>query len=288
MRLAPCTLATGLALATCAAHAATVTGPVALRPLTSSTVHPDVLESANGLVTLALKDKGIVVADAAPGLQAVSGTLIRVGRKAVVQLELLDAGGATVWSGRLTAANPEDLEPVITRLVAALVKGDKVSENQDIYSVTANEEAPLAQSQANSWFDIGLGGVVYLDDAPVFMPGLNMSWLYDARSFMVEVGLGLWGLGSEDHAGFTLGVGGLLPLSEADLAPYVGGGLGLATVSLGSESADTSMTGNAALGALLGRTRSVHLRAEVRYAIGAFEHAGGLTNALGFALLAGF
>lgn len=93
MRLAPFLLAVGLSLATCAAYAAPVSGPVALRPLTSSTVHPDVLQSANALVVLALKDKRVVVADAAPGLQAVGGTLIRVGRKAVVQLKLLDASG---------------------------------------------------------------------------------------------------------------------------------------------------------------------------------------------------
>jgi len=288
MRLAPSLLAVGLSLATCAAHAAPVSGPVALRPLTSSTVHPDVLQSANALVVLALKDKRVVVVDAAPGLQAVGGTLIRVGRKAVVQLELLDAGGATLWSGRLTAANPEDLEPVITRLVTGLVAGDKVSENQDIYSVTANEEAPLAQAQANSWFDVGLGGMVYIDDAPAFMPGLSLSWLYDARTFMVDIGLGFWGLGSDDHGGVTMGVGGLVPLSDSDFAPYVGGGIGFAAVSLGQNPTESSLTGNAAVGALLGRTRSVHLRAELRYAIGAFEQTGGLTNALGFALLAGF
>ena len=62
MRLAPSLLAVGLSLATCAAHAAPVSGPVALRPLTSSTVHPDVLQSANALVVLALKDKRVVVA----------------------------------------------------------------------------------------------------------------------------------------------------------------------------------------------------------------------------------
>jgi hypothetical protein len=293
--------------------AAAVTGAVTVTPLVGTGVHADLVNGATRLLALALRDEGLTVveleAGAAPAAntQQVRGSILAIGRKAVVEIELVDVAGASVWRGRLTAATPEDLDKVLARLADGLANGRSVQENQDIYSVTDAEARALSREEANSTFGLRISGLSMLRDDTEFLPGFGISWLYDMRSFMIDTTLEYQGIGVDRESFGGLWLSGLFPFSEKDLSPYAGVGLGIVGYERQSTCAadsgfledecdndyDYDADGGAGLGfqgtvgVILGRTRSVNLRAEARYMYGAFEVKGEAVHGLGLGIAAG-
>ena len=240
--------------------------------------------------------------------------------------------GASLWRGRLTAATPEDLDKVLSRLADGLANRSSVQENQDIYSVTDAEARALAREEANSSFGLRIGGVSIavdtkheilvnklcallhrselrdLMDIAALVAAGGVSWLYDLRSFMIDTTLELQGIGVDREGFGGLWLTGLFPFSEKDFSPYAGVGLGVIGYERQSQCAaegdflgdecpndyDYDADGGAGLGfqgtvgVILGRTRSVNLRAEARYVYGAFEVKGEAVHGLGFGIAAGF
>jgi hypothetical protein len=296
------------------AMAAAVTGAVTVTPLVGMGVHADLVNGATRLLALALRDEGLTVVELEPGAapaantQQVRGSILAIGRKAVVEVELVDVTGASVWRGRLTAASPEDLDKVLSRLADGLANGRSVEENQDIYSVTDAEARALPREEANSTFGLRIGAVSMFRDDTEFLPGFGITWLYDMRSFMIDTTLEYKGIGVDREGFGGLWVSGLFPFSEKDFSPYAGVGLGIVGYERQSKCAadsglfddqcpdtyDYDADGGAGLGfqgtvgVILGRTRSVNLRAEARYVYGAFEVRGEAVHGLGLGIAAGF
>jgi hypothetical protein len=294
--------------------AAAATGVVTVTPLVGTGVHADLVNGATRLLALALRDEGLTVVELEPGAapaantQQVRGSIVTIGRKAIVEIELTDVTGASLWRGRLTAATPEDLDKVLSRLADGLANRSSVQEYRDIYSVTDAEARALAREEANSSFGLRIGGVSMFRDDTEFLPGFGVSWLYDMRSFMIDTTLEYQGIGVDRETFGGLWLTGLFPFSEKDLSPYAGLGLGVIGYErvaqcvtegdfLGDEcdgGYDYRDDGGAglgfqgAVGVILGRTRSVNLRAEARYVYGAFEVKGEAVHGLGFGIAAGF
>ena len=305
---------TAIAVLSTPGLAAATTGAVTVTPLVGTGVHADLANGATRLLVLALRDKGLTVTELEPGAapaaitQQVRGSIVTIGRKAIVEIEHTDVNGASLWRGRLTAATPEDLDKVLSRLADGLANRSSVQENQDIYSVTDAEARALAREEANSSFGLRIGGVSMLRDDTEFLPGGGVSWLYDMRSFMIDTTLELQGIGVDREGFGGLWLTGLFPFSEKDFSPYAGVGLGVIGYERQSQCAaegdflgdecpndyDYDADGGAGLGfqgtvgVILGRTRSVNLRAEARYVYGAFEVKGEAVHGLGFGIAAGF
>jgi hypothetical protein len=112
-------------------------------------------------------------------------------------------------------------------------------------------------------------------DAPSSSPaGLGLVWQYDARSFIADVALEgfLSNLDTnrpDRDRGISLGIGAYYPLSRADLAPYVGGGVAYAATRFDGESG-SGLQGRAAAGLVLGRLSDVSVRLEVGWFVNAF------------------
>lgn len=207
--------------------------------------------------------------------QYVRGHLTALGNKAIIAVELHDVAAPTppLWTGRLTANSPEDLETCLDRLAQSLVAGDRVSENTDIHLVTEREEANLRRKQANHYFGVKIGGFSPVTGPDTgISPQLGFVWTYDTRNLLFDVAAEFYGVGSGlDGIGVTLGA--YYPLMDKDTTPYFGGGLGLAGMEsqhvdeYGYEDSTLNggLTGFVGAGAIVGRTSTVAVRADVRY-----------------------
>jgi len=286
--MAALVLLTGLSAASAAGR-----GPLLVAPFEVTAIDAEHGQAATAVLVMYLREAGVDVRDlpasapppttsaemrqaavAAGVPQFVRGHLTALGNKAIVSVELFDAAvPAPVWTGRLTANTPEDLETCLGRLARSLATGAAVSENSDINSVTQAEEANLRRKRANNYFGVKIGGFspVTGDDTDI-SPQLGFVWTYDTRNLLFDVAGEFYGVGSGvDGLGLSLGV--YYPFLDTDFSPFLGGGLGLAGMETRDESDDGpsemqgGLTGFVGLGAIAGRTSTVAVRADVRYMI---------------------
>ena len=209
---------------------------VLVLPFESTSVAPELANTATELMIIFLRDRGLQVtsppekpadaeaaARAAGATHVVEGRMTRIGTKALVFAEMRPVGAAqAVWVGRLTASRPEDLESVIARMARGIDTGESVQEAVDIHTVTETEEQRLRRRKANHYFGVSLGGFVPVQEEGI-ASGLGLFWLYDVRNMMFE--LELQGSFSDDYDRTSVGISAYYPFSEGDITPYIGGGL---------------------------------------------------------------
>lgn len=135
-------------------------------------------------------------------------------------------------------------------------------------------------------YGVRLGGVFAMVGAGATLQGASFSAQFDAERFFVDVTAELYA-GEATHLA-AVGTGAYLPLAQGDMAPYVGGGLKLASTRFGGKSA-CSPVPFAGAGVVLGRAGQVVARAELDWlqALGANDGGGGaggplLSFGLGF------
>lgn len=281
---------------------------VLVLPFESTSVDPELTRTATDLMVIFLKDRGLettavaerpadpdAAAQAAQASHIVQGRITRVGMKALVFAEMRKVGSAQAsWTGRLTAARPEDLESVMARMARGIDTGESVQEAVDIHTVTENEANALKRKKANHYFGLNLGGFAALNADEVFT-GLGVFWLYDVRTLMFEVDLRT----AFGDSGGRMGVGisGYYPFSEDDFTPYVGGGLEYGFMTLEgeddvygdyNEQSESGLSAGAGVGVLFGRTSTVALRADVRYLVSFYEVGDARPHGAAFSLGLGF
>jgi len=192
-----------------------------------------------------------------------------------VRLTVYEApSGRTVWSDSLPAGAPGDLDPVLKRLAAGWAQGTRAESAAEIDTVTQKEAEPLKKRIATRQRGFRLGAIRAMDsglpDEPTAIGG-GMYWLYDARSWLLDVTIDYYG-GKRLHD-FAAGFGGYLPFGKGDFSPYLGGGLRYAFADL-----DDDWGGGfqpyVAAGALLGRLSDVGVRLEVSMQWNLFEVKG--------------
>ena len=232
----------------------------------------------------------------------VRGKITRFGERAIVQVLVFDVGIPTPKSSyRLTAANPEDLETVMQRLATSIATGKAPQKIADIHSVTDVESRRLTRRKAHSSFTIGLGGAGVFNGGKNFLPGISLGWLFDNRNVLFDLKLNV--LNDSEYGHLTeIKLGGYYPFSDEDVSMYVGGGLGLGSITLNEnidiecedDFCDTEpldgggLNVHAEVGAVIGRASTVILRPSLGYFVALYEVADKPVHGLTFQVSVGF
>lgn len=260
---------------------------VVLLPATGSNLHEGHLAAATDVLRGHLEQNGYTVIRGAlptPGAEptpaqageaaraagaplAVTLRLARLGSSASVRLAAYGPDGTLRHSDELGAGRPDDLDAVLRRLAEGLATGKPARTLAQIDTVTAREADPYEKYSATNVFGIRLGGGLFLDRAPdgdtAPVAGAGIFWLYDARSYLADIGFDFLDGEDEDSLGaVTIGV--YYPLSRGNVSPYVGGALSYAW-SNGFTGHGNGLGARAAAGLLVGRLSTVQLRAELGF-----------------------
>lgn len=204
--------------------------------------------------------------------QAITVRLTHFGTSARVRLTAYAAGTGqvTYWDSAVIVGGPNELDPIIQRLVYAMQTGRPVRESAELETVTEKETQALNRRVANKSFGVHIFTLLPVSTPTgefQAVPGGGLFWLYDARSWMADISFDLGGQGGA--AFWAAAIGGYYPLLREDFTPYIGGVVRWAYMELGGNGA-SGITFQPTLGILLGRLSSVQLRAEGGYFINSF------------------
>jgi hypothetical protein len=266
---------------------------VALMPITGTNVHPGYLDAARDILKDHLLSTGrynvISVAGESGSTEASAEQAVARGRESgaalaiVVHLARLSGTGRVrlvayrVASGEMAhadsiaiAGGPDDLDPALKRLAVGLATGKQAGQTADIESVTQKDSDPYLKQTATKMFGLRLGTMVAFNRPTAetaAIPGIGVFWMYDARSFLGEVALDVFG--SDAGSGFSVGLGGYYPFSRNNFTPYVGTAVSYSIFDLGGEGANGIRIAPV-FGALFGRLSTVQFRGEVGYFFNTF------------------
>jgi hypothetical protein len=286
-----------LALLLAGPAAAGAADPVALLPASGANVDPGTLTAAHDVFRSYLEETGAYVvrltrAGAVTDLEPSPGEALATAQDAgapyaaVLRLAMLGSilhvrltvyaapDARIVWFDSLQAGAPGDLDPVLKRLAQGWARGVKASAGAEIDTVTEKEAAPYLKKQATRQRGFRLGAlraVNVAEGADTDAKGGGTYWLYDARSFLLDVTVDYYG-GRGVH-NFATGFGGYLPLTRGDFSPYLGGGLRYAWTDLSGDW-NSGFQPYLAGGFIFGRLSSVGIRGEVSWHWNTFQNAG--------------
>jgi len=138
----------------------------------------------------------------------------RLGSKVLVSLEEIAPPAPTpVYLSSLNAANIDESDTVIPRLVQAVLAREPVERTARIATVTEGESRPFRKKPGEGFWIVGLNVV------PL---GGSFGWSYEARNWRV----GVLFHGAKDDPGYFGLEGAWIPLDGAT-SPYVSAGLGV-------------------------------------------------------------
>lgn len=121
------------------------------------------------------------------------GSLNRMGEVVIVSLSMYEtANGTRIWVDKLKAQSPDDLDPILLRLAQNLGTANKAETNDDIYSITSQEQQELKKKQATNNFGVGLCALPMLTHGYDFsknqmLSGFSFNWSFDARDFIFDI-----------------------------------------------------------------------------------------------------
>ena len=274
---------------------------VVVFPMSASNVHPAYEQITQDLFKDYLGDTGrytVVDVPAAAALPNDPTQAVEAGRIAGADLVLLVrlthlqnsfrvrltayqvATKALVHSDSLSSTGgPDELDPVVSRLVKAFAKGERAGTNAEIDTVTQKEADPYLKEIATKTFGLRLGAIVPFNRPRGDIaagPGLGLFWMYDAREYMAEafidfVSTSVASVGDEVRA-FDVGLGLYRPFGRKNVVPYAGGGVAYSITSFGGAGAN-GLRFHGAFGVLFGRLSTVQLRGEIGYFVNAYQEA---------------
>ncbi len=151
------------------------------------------------------------------------GAFNRLGDKIIVQYTLADVASQRILlTDNITALYIEDLDVVVKRIAASVVKQQPVEKTVEVGLVTEQESwEPRSRKFRGSW---GISyGYLYptngFDDEDRVV-AFDFRRIYESRDFAIT---GLFGI----RKGIALNVGALYLFSPKDFTPYLGGGVGV-------------------------------------------------------------
>jgi hypothetical protein len=176
-----------------------------------------------------------------------------------------------------STGGPDELDPVVSRLVKAYAKGERAGGNAEIDSVTQKESDPYLKQSATKSFGLRLGTIIPFNrprGSTTAGPGLGVFWLYDAREYMAEIFLDFAARSTsnsaDEVAAFNVGLGLYRPFSRKNVVPYAGGGIAYSISNYGGAGAN-GLRLHGAFGVLFGRLSSVQIRGEVAYFMNTYK-----------------
>jgi len=149
----------------------------------------------------------------------------RLGQKILLSAEELSAATLTpVASASLTAANLEESDTVMSRIIDAVIDRRAVEDSAGLASVTAQESKRFNKKPGERFLELGLP-IAFFKGGQTGAPiGFSIGYAYEAQFF--RIGATLEGAG---RAGQSVGYFGLdvdwLPI-DGQISPYLGGGIG--------------------------------------------------------------
>lgn len=306
-----------LAIATLFAISAFAAEKVYMPPVGTTNIHADYGVAAQKLMKTYIEDDGrflLVEGTTADGVNTgnqegiknkavekgctkyIIAEFTRLGENVILSFKLYNTSSdAPIWADRLKAANPDDFDPIIQRVARTIGTNEKATTDQDIYNVTENETKLPKRKKVNSYFGIGIGGMVPLSPVVEMDAGLNFFGMYDTQTLLIGIDWNLWGIGDSDNNRLDymdFGLSVYYPFGRRFVAPYVGGGLSYSIVDFNTEvmyrtqdyySKETkkeygtyydSQSGVGAFvggGVMLNRASNVVLFAEVKYFINFYK-----------------
>lgn len=154
----------------------------------------------------------------------------RLGAKVPLFLEEVGKDGLVVGSATLTAAQLEECDIVIPRLVQALLGRKPVEETARMATVTEQESREFRNRPGNSHFIMGLqaplfsGGTADKDTS-----GFSLGYLYNTEHWMLGVEGGGCTSG-EASIGYPVLIHASWLPSDGPISPYFGAGIGYLSV----------------------------------------------------------
>jgi TolB-like protein len=293
------------------ATASFAAGPYAVLPFVPTGVDSLTARVASGLLISELRSQGATVIDkrdltptespqdAAKLLTdsgaelGIYGSLLQLGSKIIVEVNVVKVATAElVFTDRLTAESADDLDTVIRRLAAGIVSGKKAGATATVETVTAEEEKTPRRRATFSSAGLRAGYMWPTSDSwggVTKMVAVDFVYGYETAKWQLEVVpfLGFRTGSTNGNDAFDWAIFDFnfhYFLTQTDISPYLGGGLGfhsvhaqervLRTSHYDGNSYDyyedvkddgTGFAFNAGGGIVFFRTYDFHLTADLRY-----------------------
>lgn len=220
--------------------------------------------------------------------EAVIMKLSRLETKVLVIAALIDVpSGRVEFSDRATAASLDDMDALVPRVVQSLSTREPFASTITPSTVTLNESREQQREKAFFTTGLRLSGIIPVGGSYAGATSLwGAEWVnyYEVRQYSIEAALGVRGSSNDPKvsvAEFYADLGGYYYLRDKDVSPFVGGGVGLHSVSASwDDGVDVasgtpirrtkSETGTAlwgGFGATLLRTADVHVVGVAKYTI---------------------
>jgi hypothetical protein len=255
-----------------AAHAAVDPGyspddPVKIRSNCKLGAHADIPDgearTAAEIVCAALADRKA----AAVPHQVRFGVL---GGRTLVIVERQDASGDAVAERRTLLGSLDEITIAAPRVVDALVDDKPLDDTRNVDNVLAAETRTPKVQKGQMGFEGGIYGATAVGAASGASAGVALGLLYRAGSVGVSTQARFGGIGNSDSqvSGNSLEFGARYYLTNAEIAPYVGGGFEISSVHLtrtsGDDYAGSGFGAYVTMGAELLRTHHAAVSAAVQ------------------------
>jgi hypothetical protein len=247
---------------------------VALMPITGTNVHPGYLDAARDILKDHLLSTGrynvVSVVGESGSTEASAEQAVARGRESGAALAIVVHLARLSGTGRVRLVAYRVASGEMAHAAVGLATGKQAGQTADIESVTQKDSDPYLKQTATKMFGLRLGTMVAFNRPTAetaAIPGIGVFWMYDARSFLGEVALDVYG--SDAGSGFSVGLGGYYPFSRNNFTPYIGTAVSYSIFDLGGEGANGIRIAPV-FGALFGRLSTVQFRGEVGYFFNTF------------------
>jgi hypothetical protein len=216
------------------------------------------------------------------------GTLTRLGETVIVDINLNETStGKRIWSDKLRANGPDDLDPIMQRVALAIGTENTSTKEGDIYNVSTYESKELKKQQATYSFGTAIGSMIGFRKNSELMAGGSFVGSYDNRNLILDFRGSYYGIGSKSEY-YCFGLEVIKPLKKDANTAFLTGGLQIASYDFWAPYYDTKYNYNTASttnysglvfnvggGYLVGRTSSAQLRFSGDLLIGALNKYNG-------------
>lgn len=226
--------------------------------------------------------------------EAVVLKLSRLESKVLVIGSIIDVGAGRIeFSDRATATTLDDMDAIIPRVADALAHRVPFASTITPETVTLNEAREPRRQKAFFTTGLRIGGLLPTDGSYGGVTGLyGAEWVnfYEVRQFSIEAALGgRWSPSSQEATAteWYADLGASYYLTDADVSPFVGGGVGLHGVAarwrtgfdttgaaVYESDAQSGLGLWAGAGVTMLRTADVHVVAVAKYTVDTFEIDG--------------
>lgn len=152
----------------------------------------------------------------------------RLGQNVISSFKLYDVNNEKpVWSDRLKAANPDDLDPIIERVARNIGTKKQASDDDDIYTITEQETQPLKKIGISGYFGINVVGDLEITPNTNMLAGIGLFTLLDAKRVFFGIDFTLTNMGEELNKPtfYDLSLSVHYPFGTSNNTPFIGGGL---------------------------------------------------------------